>query len=258
MWPYEKPRKMTEAITPAFVIELHDVSPHTWPAYAPLVDAFANDPEIRFSHLLVPDFHYQGRFDHYPAFLMKMAERLDRGDDIALHGYSHLDEARPPVWPHQVINRRIRTHEGEFAALTREQAASRIEAGVDLFRKVDWPLSGFVPPGWVAGRQARAAIRDAGFHYTSYALGMKRLPDGAFKHMPALVWSSRAPWRRALSEGVSRFMRFYHAETPVLRLALHPVDMRHERPRAFWWESIRLLRRYRDCLTKADVAALLR
>lgn len=258
MWPYEKPRKMIEPIAPAFVIELHDVSPHTWSDYEALVEAFAGDPEVRFSHLLVPDYHYRGRFDRYPAFLMKMAERLDKGDEIVLHGYSHLDEAPPPRWPHQFVERRIRTHEGEFAALTHEQAASRIQAGSALFQKMGWPLTGFVPPGWVAGRQARAAIREAGFRYTASALGMKRLPDGAFQRMPPLVWSARAPWRRALSEGVNRFLRFYHAQAPVIRLALHPVDMRHERPRSLWWESIRLLRRYRDCLTKDEVAALLR
>lgn len=255
MWLYETPQNITERKTPAFIIELHDVSPHTWADYAPLVEAFADTPDVRFSHLLVPDYHYRGRFDRYPDFLRTMNRRLQQGDDIALHGYCHLDEAPPPRRPGPFIKRRIRTHEGEFAALTQEQAASRIQAGVDIFRKLGWPLTGFVPPGWVVSRQAREAIRCAGFCYTASARGISRLPEGEFRRVPALVWSARALWRRVLSEGIARAMRFYRADAPVIRLALHPVDMRHARSRAFWWESIRLLRSDRDCLTPVDVAA---
>lgn len=68
---------------------------------------------------------------------------------------------------------------------------------------------------------------------------------------PGLVWSARSSWRRGVSKILSdrREQRWQNA--PVIRLGLHPVDMRHDFSRRYWLETLqRLLDAGRTPMTK--------
>ena len=79
------------------------------------------------------------------------------------------------------------------------------------------------------------------------------LPDYARIDAPGLVWSARSAWRRGMSRVLSERMLNRHLQTPVLRLGLHPVDMRHEFARQYWLNVLtRLLRDGRRPVTKFD------
>ena len=44
---------------------------------------------------------------------------------------------------------------------------------------------------------------------------------------PVLVWSTRAAWRRFCSRGWVRLWGAWNRRSPVLRVAVHPVDFVH-------------------------------
>jgi predicted deacetylase len=73
--------------------------------------------------------------------------------------------------------------EGEFAALGESEAAQRLARGVELFAAHDWPLHGFVPPAWLMGRPARAALARSDHHFEYVALrrGVYRLPQWRYR-----------------------------------------------------------------------------
>ncbi|MBF3055608.1 DUF2334 domain-containing protein, partial [Pseudomonas aeruginosa] len=60
-------------------------------------------------------------------------------------------------------------------------------------------------------------------------------------------------WRRGLSWALSEQRRRAWRAAPVIRLGLHPVDMRHRFSREYWLRTLRtLLSEGRQPLTKID------
>ena len=234
---------------PAMLVSLHDVCPASWPDYVALLEEL---PGIRTTLLVVPDFHHQGSIEAEPAFCRDLEQRRQQGDELVLHGYYHQDESPPPRGPVEWIRRRVLTHEGEFAAASHDEARDRIEAGMALFRQQNWPLEGFVAPGWLYGEHTAAVLRELGFSWYTDHRHLWRTADGQRQQLPTLVWSARSAWRRVLSERWNQRLLAKLEQAPVLRLALHPVDLVHERSRRFWVDCIRELQTQRRMLTKTE------
>lgn len=233
------------------LLVLHDVAPETWPDYQPFVEAVDTLGQIPMTLLVVPDFHKRNALEHDSGFRRLMERRLVRGGELALHGYFHADDGPPPRSPGEYFMRRIYTWEGEFYGLSEEQALHRLEAGIELFRRLDWPLSGFVAPAWLMSAGTRQALRRLPLHYTSDPQHLYRLPDFTPVKAPGLVWSARSAWRRGLSRAVSALHERQMAGANSIRLGLHPVDMRHDFSRNYWLDTLqRLLADGRIPMTK--------
>jgi len=148
--------------------------------------------------------------------------------------------------------RRIYTHEGEFYQLNEEAALGRLQAGIELFQRYQWPLEGFVAPAWLMSEGTRRALRQLPLSYTSDTRHLYRLPDFLSIDAPGLVWSARSAWRRGLSKVISDQREQRWRKAQVIRLGLHPVDMRHGYSRDYWLRTLkRLLNEGRVPMTKA-------
>jgi len=238
---------------PAVLLVLHDVAPSTWADYQAFVEAVDRLGNIPMTWLVVPDFHRQAAVDAHPRFYRMLDDRVARGDELALHGCFHEDIEPGPRTPRDWFMRRIYTHEGEFFQLSREAALSRLHPGIELFRRHDWPLHGFVAPAWLMSPGTRQALGELPLRYTSDAQHLYHLPDFIPVKAPGLVWSARSPWRRGLSKLVSEQREQRWRQAPVIRLGLHPVDMRHRFSRDYWWQTLeRLLADGRHPMTKID------
>lgn len=238
---------------PVLMLVLHDVAPQTWPDYRPFVEAVDALGTIPITWLVVPDFHRRNPLQAHPWFLDLLGERLARGDELVLHGYYHADDAPAPRTPRDWFMRRIYTHEGEFYALAEAEARRRLEQGMQLFAEQGWPLHGFVAPAWLMSVGTRQALRGSGLSYTSDPQRFYRLPDFAPITAPGLVWSARSAWRRGLSRLVCEQQLRKHKAAPLLRLGLHPVDMRHEFSRHYWLQLLqRLLEEGRRPVSKIE------
>ncbi|RRW66412.1 DUF2334 domain-containing protein [Pseudomonas fluorescens] len=237
----------------AVCLVLHDVAPSTWADYQPFVEAVDALGDVPMTWLVVPDFHRQDALDANPAFRRVLDARVARGDELALHGYYHDDQEPLPNNPRDWFMRRVYTHEGEFYRLSREAALDRLHAGLDMFQRYDWPVQGFVAPAWLMSDGTRQALRELPLSYTSDPQHLYRLPDFSSIDAPGLVWSARSAWRRGLSKILSEQREQRWREAPVIRLGLHPVDMRHRFSRDYWLHTLqRLLAEGRMPLTKID------
>jgi len=235
----------------SLILVLHDVAPETWADYQPFVEAVDALGRIAINWLVVPDFHRRNCLLAHPAFCRMLDRRLARGDEVILHGCYHLDQAPSPRTPTDWFMRRIYTHEGEFYALDEAAAGERLRLGLKLFRRHDWPVYGFVAPAWLMSEGARRALAGSGLSYTSDPGHFYRLPEFTPIEAPGLVWSARSPWRRGVSWLVSEQRHRRLRQAPVVRLGLHPVDMRHEFSRRYWMQLLqRLLLEGRQATTK--------
>ncbi|PWB33374.1 DUF2334 domain-containing protein [Pseudomonas sp. SDI] len=233
------------------LLVLHDVAPETWPDYRPFVEAVDALGNVPMTWLVVPDFHKRNDLEHAPDFRRMLERRLLRGDELALHGYYHADDDPPPRSPRAWFMRRVYTWEGEFYGLDEAQALYRLEAGIALFQRHHWPLSGFVAPAWLMSAGTRQALRQLPLRYTSDRQHLYRLPDFSRVRAPGLVWSARSAWRRGLSKAFSELHEQRLQQAATVRLGLHPVDMRHGYARDYWFDSLqRLLRDGRTPMTK--------
>lgn len=238
-------------------VVLHDVAPATWPACQSLLKALAACGPVPVTFLAVPHYHQGVRLDHDPTCLRELEQRLKRGDEIALHGYTHLDQAGPAKRPAAWAMRRLYTaSEGEFAALHESEAKARIEQGLDLMHTLGWPVKGFVAPAWLMSAGTRQALTHLPLTYTTTHGALYRLPNWTPVTAPGLVWSVRASWRRVLSRGWNAYLMRRHAAAPLLRLGLHPADAAFPQVVAFWQAALSWALTHRTPMTKAGWLAL--
>ena len=117
--------------------------------------------------------------------------------------------------------------EGEFLGLSRTVAAQRIAEGRDLLEQViGRRIEGFVAPAWLYGEGAKDALRDAAVplaedHFRVWSPATERqLASG-----PVITWASRTRMRLASSLAAAAVLR--HLPLKVLRVGVHPPDVRH-------------------------------
>lgn len=236
----------------SLLLVLHDVAPHTWADYQPFVEAVDALGNVAMTWLVVPDFHKQHPLASASSFRHMLERRLRRGDELVLHGFYHVDDSPSPRSARDFVMRRIYTFEGEFYSLDQATALERLEAGMALFRQFDWPLAGFVAPAWLMSEGTRKALSTLPLQYTSDPQHLYRLPDFTPVTAPGLVWSARSAWRRGLSKIVCDLYASRLQQASVVRMGLHPVDMRHDFSRRYWLHTLQhLLGQGRTALTKS-------
>jgi predicted deacetylase len=237
------------------VVALHDVSPATWPECSQILamlDAAGASP---VTLLVIPDRHHRAPVRDDRAFCRAIDARLARGDETVLHGMYHVDEEAPPRTLRAFVERRLLTRgEGEFAALGKAEAAARIAAGVAMFEALGWPLTGFVPPAWLASAGARDALAECShpFRYMSVRGGLYHLPQWRFERTANLCYSPTHAWRRAYSRLEIRNQWRRARRVSLLRLSLHPQDARVPQVLRHWERLVEQTLATRRIVTKRD------
>ncbi len=246
-------------VPPLLCVSIHDVAPSTWDDCARLAAALREVADLSLSWLVVPRYH--GRLDDDAALRAGLDAALGRGDELVLHGYTHLDTAAAGQGLRQRFLRGVYTQrEGEFAALGADEARRRIALGLDWFRARGWPVSGFVAPAWLMGQGAWEALGDFRFAYTTTFTRFHLLEgskgrgaeQGVFA--PSLVYAARNRSGRALSPVAAELVARWQAGAPLVRFSLHPPDARHPRLLAHAQDLVERLLRTRRAVTKDTCA----
>jgi predicted deacetylase len=231
-------------------IVLHDAAPSTRQACARTLAAVrqvAGDAPVTI--LAVPRYHGEAPTREFESWL---GERARRGDELALHGCTHRDEG--PA--HGAVDALRRSHytrgEGEFWALSREEALARIDVGIAWFAERGWPLAGFVAPAWLLGPGARAAVVERPFEYTATLRQLIQLPTQAALTSQSVVYSTSSAWRRRLSLVWNAGVDVAQRNNPVLRLELHPRDADFAPVRRSWQAILARALHHRRPATVAD------
>jgi hypothetical protein len=81
------------------------------------------------------------------------------------------------------------------------------------------------------------SIRPLGFLYTTRLGTVLTFGRSGDIRSQSLVWSTRAPWRAAVSLAWNRWLALRLAGTSLIRIGIHPSDLSHPRV----WEQVRRL-----------------
>ena len=237
----------------AVCIVLHDAADATRAASMRTLNAVrevAGDAPVTL--LAVPRYHGASPTRELEAWL---GERSQRGDELALHGLTHLDESAPSGGLDGIRRSHYTRGEGEFWALSRDEALSRIDAGRAWFASNGWPLAGFVAPAWLVGPGAWEAIAMRPFEYTATLRQLVHLPSRVAVTSQSVVYSTSSGWRRASSRIWNGFVARMESGSPLLRVELHPRDADFSDVRLSWQ---RILERALSDRTPSTVAAYMR
>ena len=238
----------------ALCVSLHDVAPHTWPQCAQLLQAVRAVAPIPVTLLVVPAYHRRPVADA-AAFDRLLEARLAAGDELALHGFTHLDEGPPAAgWQQKFLRRVYTSSEGEFSALDADEASRRIADGLDWFARRHWPVAGFVAPAWLLGPDAWRALCQFPFRYTTTLRYFYTLPQPHALLSPSLVYAARNRSGRWLSARRNALQARLLAQRPLVRLGLHPRDAAYPELVRHSQQLIEQLLQSRQALTKADFA----
>lgn len=216
----------------SMVVSVHDVSPLTREVCDLMILALARLGVMRTSLLVVPNHHHRGHFLDDQNFCRWLAERAAAGHELVVHGYYHqratggAEDLRD-----RLVTQVYTANEGEFYDLSRAAAAALLaKAKADFARfHAEYapglpPPIGFVAPAWLLGTEAEAAVREAGFAYTTRLTTIENLHSGEITRSQSLVYSPRNAWRRTVSRGWNGWLAWQLRDTPLLRVGLHPPD----------------------------------
>ena len=181
----------------------------------------------RLAMLVVPNHWGDAPIVPGSPFATRLRGWADQGVEMFLHGYYHKDDRRHEAGPDKLRARFMTAGEGEFLGLSRAEAAARINDGRSLVEDtIGRSIDGFVAPAWLYGGGALEALADAAvplaedhFRVWSPASG-QQLASG-----PVITWASRTRMRLASSLAAAAVLR--HAPLEVLRIGVHPPDVRH-------------------------------
>jgi predicted deacetylase len=227
-------------------VVVHDVAPSTWGSCRRLLAGLAEIGDFPVTLLAVPRFHGDERDQAFERWLV---ERARGGDEIALHGYTHLDEGRPRG-PVDFFLRRLYTRgEGEFWDLPQSEASSRLDAGLAWMRELGLAPAGFVAPAWLLGRHAAQALRTKPFVYTCTLNHVRLMPEERNIVCQSQVYSNANAWRRTMSVAWNALLAWRQRNELVVRLELHPADADCPRLKASWQGLAREQSRTRSLCT---------
>jgi len=218
MPPAQPPRVLLASI--------HDVSPRFEAEVDVLVDRLDRSVGNRVAMLVVPNHWHESPIVPGSPFASRLRRWADSGIEIFLHGFFHRDEAR-----HQGAMDRLRAShmtagEGEFLGLTQEEAGQRISEGRALLEDViGRSIDGFVAPAWLYGDGALEALRQAEIALAEDHWRVWSPRSGeTLARGPVITWASRTRARLLSSLAAAAALR--HLTIPVLRIGVHPPDVR--------------------------------
>ena len=238
---------------PALCVSIHDVAPATWKDCQRVIAAVQAVAPIPLTLLVVPRWHDLPD-SQATDFYAQLNCLRNSGNELVLHGYTHLDAGPPPRNLLENFKRRVLTRsEGEFAALGAMAARQRIAAGLQWFAHQGWDTKGFIAPAWMMSEATMEVLTQTSLSYASSYGALIGLPHLQKLHAPALVYTARYALGDALVRtAISQLAAFQtRKKAALIRLGLHPADARNPATLAHMQRLIASLLPGRFAMTKS-------
>lgn len=211
-------------VTRGFLLAIHDVTPAHAAALAQIYRLLAELSVTRYALLVVPDWHGQWPLDRHAAFVDDLLQRQAAGTEIFLHGYRHDEAGLQRSWIQHLRVAGRTAASAEFRIAPSDEAARRLDKGLDMFARLGLQPVGFIPPAWLHGpgladqlRQRRLSVTE-GFWVIEDVAASRRL------WAPALSWSTARPWRSHLTATIASLRGVVERPRALVRVAIHPPD----------------------------------
>lgn len=216
---------MTPGRAHQVLVSIHDVTPAHAERIQKICDLFAEAGVTRYALLVVPNFHGAWPLDNHAAFAADLRRRQDAGVEVFLHGLRHDEVGLRRSLGQALIGAGRTNREAEFLSLSPAQAAVRIDRGLEIVRSCGLAPMGFVPPGWLFGKDTVRIIRQRNLPITEGIVAISHLNSGRRLIAPALGWDTRTRWLSRACARLAALRCRMERRRQVVRLAVHPQDV---------------------------------
>jgi uncharacterized protein len=222
----------------SLVVSLHDVSPLTQTLCDSILAQLLELGVRQTSLLVIPNYHQKAPITQDSSFRNWLARKVDADHEPVLHGYFHQRQRKGEDSLFSKLTTEIYTAgEGEFFDLSAGEACNRLQSGLEDLAFLPRKVVGFIAPAWLLSAGSEIAVRGLGFRYTTQLSCVQIFGCSSEVRSRSLVWSTRANWRAVMSLAWNRGLAITTAQAPLIRIAIHPLDVRHPAV----WRQIRQL-----------------
>jgi uncharacterized protein len=222
----------------SLVVSLHDVSPLTQTLCDSILAQLLELGVRQTSLLVIPNHHQKAPIAQDSSFRNWLARKVDADHEPVLHGYFHQRQRKGEESLFSKLTTEIYTAgEGEFFDLSAAEASDRLQSGLEDLAFLPRKVVGFIAPAWLLSAGSEIAVRSLGFRYTTQLSCVRIFDRSGEVRSRSLVWSTRANWRAVMSLAWNRGLAITIAQAPLIRIAIHPPDVRHPAV----WRQIRQL-----------------
>lgn len=178
--------------------------------------------------LVVPNYWGSAPLVPGSAFAGRLREHAATGTEMFVHGFFHRDGRQHRHWITRLKAQHLTAGEGEFLGLTENECRRRMDDARELIEEIiDARVAGFVAPAWLYGEGAIAALARSGFelaedHWRVWCPTSNK----TLARSPVITWASRSPGRIASSLAAVPVLEVTLRFAPVVRVAVHPGDIR--------------------------------
>ena len=208
------------------IVSIHDVTPACVDEVKEAMSLLRGLGVSKLSLLAVPEYHGT-RLDAEADFIGWLRECRDAGDEIILHGYKHLEQSKPRGLSRKIRNALFTRGEGEFLGAAASQAGEWLDAGLEMLRNCGFEPEGFVAPAWLLEQTLLPELTRRGILYTTLRSRILDLRARRAIPAPTVVLRGSSRNMSRLSRSYFNLMLLIWKWRPVVRLAIHPVDIRH-------------------------------
>ena len=235
-------------------LTVHDVSPVHEDTLREIHSAIRELGVIRYSMLVVPDYHGEWQLEEYPDFCRWLIELEESGVEMVLHGCKHKGAAALGT-ADRIRSSFFTRGEGEFLGLDEKAAEQLLREGRQILKRaIGIEANGFVAPAWLYSSGTIAALARTGFTFTEsrwriWAPGTGR----TILLQPAVNYAGGGLLKRSLAALWVRVSTALLCGSQTVRFAIHPCDFENSAGKKAVMKRLKNLLRKRETVCFIDL-----
>ncbi len=207
-------------------LTLHDVSPVHENTLRKIHSAICELGVVRYSMLVVPDYHGEWPLERFPAFCQWLRELEENGVEMVLHGSRHSGEIADLGTADRIRSSIFTRGEGEFLGLDENRATKLLQEGREVLKRtLGVEVKGFAAPAWLYSNGTIAALAKTGFIFAENRWRVWNPATGrTILRMPIVNYAGGGLLKRSLAALWVRVSGTVLVGSEILRFAIHPCD----------------------------------
>ncbi len=236
-------------------LAVHDVSPAHFDTLRKIHSAMVELGAVRYSMLVVPDYHGRWPLEEFPDFCRWLRELEENGVEMVLHGCRHEGSGNRLSTADRIRSSLFTRSEGEFMGLDEKAAEKLLQKGREtLKRTLDIEVSGFVAPAWLYSRGTIAALAKTGFIFAENRWRIWTPRTGrTILRMPAVNYSGGGLLKRFIAALWVMASGIILGGSETVRFAVHPCDFEDDVIRNTVMKRLKTLLSKRETVSFTDL-----